>query len=341
MSVTTTPWRWNGERSAKANRAAYCRRPVVASRRDAAVMAALTAGGLALSRLGAQEALAPVTERGARRWKHKHVHRAPRRDPADVPRRTVRHVPRRLRPTGGAAGPRSAHGHLTSSWRSFPDLGYERANPDFYRDVATWAAFSNLYRQVRLVIENTGPSPAEDVRVEIEVDESAGVSLQEHQVDDPVRMRTVGDVNPSIFRNMRGPRKEPGDIQIIEFKGGARLEVDCGKMQPSRRVWSEKFYVAVRESGQTALSGRIFAATLKQPMPFELTIDAAIKEGTVPAQAIREHRRQAHRLSEPFRAGGTRPVLRHVHPMPIASVKTAASTNMGGLARARGSNRFS
>jgi len=59
-------------------------------------------------------------------------------------------------------------------------------------------------------------------------------------------------------------------------------------MQPGRRVPSDKFYVAVKESGPTAFSGRIFAATLEQPSSFGLTLDATISVADIPAEAIRE-----------------------------------------------------
>jgi hypothetical protein len=71
--------------------------------------------------------------------------------------------------------------------RSFPDIGYDRANPDFYREVSRYTAFHVLFRPVRLVVENNGSTPADDVRVEIEVDETSGVSLKENQPDEPTR----------------------------------------------------------------------------------------------------------------------------------------------------------
>ena len=64
--------------------------------------------------------------------------------------------------------------------------------------------------------------------------------------------------------------------------------MECGNMQPGRRVPSDKFYVAVRKSGPTSLSGRIVTATLEQPKSFALTIDATISVADVPAKAIRE-----------------------------------------------------
>lgn len=171
--------------------------------------------------------------------------------------------------------------------RSSFEVTFDRDNPNFYREVAEYAAFQSLFRPVRLVIENTGSTPAEDVRVEIEVDEGSGVSLKESEPDEPARTQMMG-VNPDALRSIRRPGRDPGDIEIFESTKNARLVIECGNMQPGRRVPSDKFYVAVRESGPTSLSGRIFAATLEQPKSFDVTIDATISVSDVPAEAIRK-----------------------------------------------------
>jgi hypothetical protein len=171
--------------------------------------------------------------------------------------------------------------------RSPYEITVDRDNPDFYREVAEYAAFQSLFRPVRLVIENTGSALAEDVRVEIEVDEASGVSLKEYEPDEPARTRMMG-VNPDVFRSIRRPGRDPGDVEVFESKRNARLVIECGNMQPGRRVPSEKFYVAVRKSGLTSMSGRIFAATLEEPKSFAVTIDATISVADVPVEAIRE-----------------------------------------------------
>jgi hypothetical protein len=142
--------------------------------------------------------------------------------------------------------------------RSSFDIALDRDNPDFYREVAEYAAFQSLFRPVRLVIENKGSTPAEDVRVEIEVDEASSVSIREYEPDEPVRTRMLG-VDSAVFRNIRRPVKSPGDVEVFESKKSARLVIDCGNMQPGRRVPSEKFYVAVSLGGhpKPAINGQL------------------------------------------------------------------------------------
>jgi hypothetical protein len=167
------------------------------------------------------------------------------------------------------------------------DVTLESDNPEFYREVAEYATFQSLFRPVRLVIENSGSTPAEHVRVEIEVDEVSGVSLKEYEPDEPTRTRMLG-VNPDVFRGIRRPGRDPGDVEVFESTKNARLVIECGNMQPGRRVPSDKFYVAVRKSGPTSLSGRIIAATLEQPKSFAVTINATISVAEVSAKAICE-----------------------------------------------------
>jgi len=171
--------------------------------------------------------------------------------------------------------------------RSSFEVTLDRDNPDFYREVAEYAAFQSLFRPVRLVVENTGSTPAEEVRVEIEVDEASDVSLKEYEPEEPARTRMMG-VNPDTLRSIRRPGRDPGDVEVFESKKNARLVIECGNMQPGRRVPSDKFYVAVRKSRLTSLSGRIIAATLEQPKSFVVMIDATVSVAEIPAEAIRE-----------------------------------------------------
>ena len=83
-------------RTVRLSRAAYYRPPVVASRRDAVVIAALTDAVARYPRWGFWKLFDRLRTDG-RRWNHKHVHRVYCALRLNLPRRTVRRVPRRLR----------------------------------------------------------------------------------------------------------------------------------------------------------------------------------------------------------------------------------------------------
>ena len=83
-------------RAVRLSRAAYYRPPVPASRRDAAVIAALTDVVARYGRWGFWKLFDRMRAEG-RRWNHKHVHRVYCALRLNLPRRTSRRVPRRLR----------------------------------------------------------------------------------------------------------------------------------------------------------------------------------------------------------------------------------------------------
>ena len=78
------------------SRAAYYRPPVPASRRDAAVIAALTDVVARYPRWGFWKCFDRLRVEG-RSWNHKHVHRVYCALRLNLPRRTTRRVPRRVR----------------------------------------------------------------------------------------------------------------------------------------------------------------------------------------------------------------------------------------------------
>ena len=91
------------------SRAAYYRPPVPASRRDAAVIAALTDIVARYARWGFWKCFDLLRLEG-QVWNHKHVHRVYSDLRLNVPRRTVRRVPKRVRQ------PLAAPATLNQTW---------------------------------------------------------------------------------------------------------------------------------------------------------------------------------------------------------------------------------
>jgi hypothetical protein len=68
------------------------------------------------------------------------------------------------------------------------------------------------------------------------------------------------------------PRNSPGNVSIDKNGERFRIDIDCGNLQPGRRIWSEVFYIGKRASGEMPLIGQVFAENLPQPKDFTLTI---------------------------------------------------------------------
>jgi len=124
-----------------------------------------------------------------------------------------------------------------------------------------------------------GPLPATDVRVELEVLSDAGIRLAEvnEMPEPPDRRFLIGFDSPAL-RGVRSIHRHPGEIDITTLSDRIQLEANCQNLQPGRTVWSDKFFVAVNESGKFSLTGRVFAANLDVPKEFTLTIDADISD---------------------------------------------------------------
>jgi Schlafen, AlbA_2 len=170
-------------------------------------------------------------------------------------------------------------------------IGVNNDNRHFYRQFAKYAAFMSVYKPVRLLIENLGATAARDVRLELPVSKERSVRLASHAPSAPERMIYLGLMNTPEL-SVRPARREPGDVEIVKAADGARLEVDCGDMQPGRSVWSEKFYVAITESGTTRLEGHLLAATLPEPRAFALIVEAAVTNVSMSLDDLRKLSRQ-------------------------------------------------
>jgi hypothetical protein len=70
--------------------------------------------------------------------------------------------------------------------------------------------------------------------------------------------------------------RNPGDVSIDKNDERFQVEIDCGNLQPGRRVWSDVFYIAKGVSGDLTLRGLIFADNLPQPQDFTLTVSVTV-----------------------------------------------------------------
>ena len=114
-------------RVVRLSRAAYYRPPVPASRRDAAVIAALTDVVARYPRWGFWKFFDRLRVEG-RPWNHKRVHRVYCALRLNLPRRTTRRVPRRIRQP------------LAAPPRAEPDVGARFHDRDALRRPARAAA---------------------------------------------------------------------------------------------------------------------------------------------------------------------------------------------------------
>jgi hypothetical protein len=165
---------------------------------------------------------------------------------------------------------------------AMPDISsislHDRRNPHFYRERANYTFFKRAIKKVRLVVINTGEVLASDVRVEILIPNGQGYGIFDwNKVPDVPKRRTpVGHIAQLKNLAIRRATRVPGEVEIQSDDEQTKIEIDCGSLQPGRKVWTNAFFMGIAESNKIKLTGHIFAANLSAPQEFTLTIKAMI-----------------------------------------------------------------
>ena len=151
-----------------------------------------------------------------------------------------------------------------------------RPNEDYFRELANYVFASRLIRPVRLVVKNVGQVAASSVRAELLVPTSVGVIVADSSdLPDPPKRRAEF-VSPALKKIRPAFRRSHGEVTIDKNDERFRVEIDCGSLQPGRRVWSDSFYIGMGATGDLRLSGQVFAENLPQPMDFTLLISVTV-----------------------------------------------------------------
>jgi hypothetical protein len=156
-------------------------------------------------------------------------------------------------------------------------------NRDFFRDIAAYEFARRLYRPVRLVLTNVGKVAANNVRVEMTVPTNFGIIVTyESKMPDRPKQRNNRLDSPAL-RDLKpvSHGKKPGEVTIARHSDQFKITIDCGHLQPGRRVWSDAFFIGKRSSGDVALSGFVLADNLQQPQEFGLIASISVTESVM------------------------------------------------------------
>jgi hypothetical protein len=163
----------------------------------------------------------------------------------------------------------------------------ERTNTSFYRQLAEYEFVRRLFRPVRLVVTNTGQVAANEVRVELTIPAGQAVeAIYRSDLPETPRRRNFL-YNLAAVQNLRPALRHPGGVTIRKNKERIKIEVECGNLQPGRRVWSEVLYLGMGTTGNISLSGQVFAGNLPQPKDFNLTVTVNVTRSTITVAQLR------------------------------------------------------
>ena len=161
-------------------------------------------------------------------------------------------------------------------------------NEQYFRELANHEFFRRLFHSVRFVVTNKGKAAAGDVRVELTIPKGnrVGIYGSSDTPDQPMRKRSRFDLIQSSVRNVRPNIRHVGDVSIDVNNDRFRVEIECGNLQPGRKIWSDVLYIGIAETGEFTLNGKLYARNLSEPKAFALTIDANITKSQMTVDEI-------------------------------------------------------
>ncbi|MDB4777824.1 ATP-binding protein [bacterium] len=159
-----------------------------------------------------------------------------------------------------------------------------RLNERFFKELAYYEFHHRLYQEVRLVVENTGAVVASDVRIEAALKKGTGiVVIRKSKMPDRPKRRESVLGNMGVMKDivLHQGLRDPGCVIIDTDDEQMKIEIDCGNIQPGRKVWSDVFCIGVGQTGEYEVNGQMFAGNLAERQTFTLKIDATITENEV------------------------------------------------------------
>ncbi|TWT95270.1 hypothetical protein Pla108_34140 [Botrimarina colliarenosi] len=140
------------------------------------------------------------------------------------------------------------------------------------------------------MVLNTGEAAAKDVRVEICVPngQDYGIIDWSEAPEVPKRRENRFVANPMRDLKIRPVVRRDGYVDIDRGEHETKVEIECGNLQPGRKVWTDEFYLGVGQSGEFEIKRHLFAANLAKPQEFTLTIDADITRTSMTADELIE-----------------------------------------------------
>ena len=164
----------------------------------------------------------------------------------------------------------------------------KRLNKDYLRELSIYEFVRRLFRPVRLVVKNVGQVAANNVRTELTVPTNIGVKLAgPSDFPDAPKQHAKAYADVTLKKIRPAFRREAGEVSIGENGERFRVVIDCGSLQPGRRVWSDVFYIGKRVSGELQVGGEVFAENLPQPKDFNLVVSVNVADRQMTVTELR------------------------------------------------------
>jgi len=154
--------------------------------------------------------------------------------------------------------------------------------------MANYEFVRRLFRPVRLLITNVGQIASKGVRAELIIPDGNGVVPMFESKLPAMPKRSEYLLTMPALEGIRPVICHPGDVRIDQNQERFKLEIECGDLQPGRRIWSEVFYIGKAKDGEVLLNGLIYSDHLPQPKEFSLSISGEVRRSKLTAKELIE-----------------------------------------------------
>jgi hypothetical protein len=158
-------------------------------------------------------------------------------------------------------------------------------NYEYYHDLARYIYTHHLFQPIRLSISNAGRVAARNVRVEFLVSSSMQIEALEKTdlPERPEKQSLLGaDLSGMKFRKPQ----TPGSVNINRTASQLTIEIDCGDLQPGRKILSDVFYIGKKTQDRNDLFGTVYADNLSSPSEVTLSISASLREYSLTVEEL-------------------------------------------------------
>jgi hypothetical protein len=184
-------------------------------------------------------------------------------------------------------------------WEYSFDL--EQANSDYYRELTEFTTLNRLVFPVNFAIRNTGSTVANDVRVEIKIQDPKNIILALDEYDMlKAPKRSYSPLRDINFRahDIRASH----DLTVKRLSNYWLVETGVGKVQPQNTEWIKScLYIGASETVEFCVEASIYSDNLPAPTSKKLLVNIKSEEKDAPLDVIKDLENERFKNSDEYK----------------------------------------
>jgi hypothetical protein len=167
------------------------------------------------------------------------------------------------------------------------------ANENYYRECVDFLYKRLSFFPAYISVKNTGNLNAENVRVEIAIN-NIDVSdiFEECELPDnddglPKRIKSRIEIPSTSIKNLKFRRNNnDGTLEISQDSNSYHIEVEYRHIQSGRTIYLDPFFISKNQTGKIVVNGTVFSQL--KPQNFSLYLDCIIDAHKLTIEMIDE-----------------------------------------------------